>query len=221
MNVIRILLVDDHKIIRDGLRSYLANDPRYKIIGEAENGRQALEFLEHNDLPEVVLMDISMDEMDGIECTQEIRKKHPKIKIIGLSMLKESVYVKKFIKAGASGYLVKNSDEEEVKLAIETVRKDNTYYSKEIMQKMLDDLSVHKSSKDESSKFMEKIILTNREKEILNLIVHEYSNGEIADKLFISLRTVEAHKRNLLEKTGAKNIAGLVKFALQHEISEE
>lgn len=220
MSSVKILLVDDHKVIRDGIKFYLeSEDNLYNVIGEASNGQKALDFLKEQSV-DLVLLDINMDEMDGITCAKEIKTLYPETKIIALSMLNENHHIKKMINAGASGYLLKNCDEEEIKSAIKTVMNNGTYYSPQVTETIMNSLG-KKKTKGSSSGFINEFPLTEREKEVLELIVKEFSNQEIADKLFISLRTVDAHKRNLLEKTGAKNIAGLVMFAINNQLFED
>lgn len=218
MSTIKILLVDDHKVVRDGIRSYLEDESRFDIIGEASNGKIALEKLAIEQA-NVVVMDISMDEMDGIQATEEIIRLYPETKVLALSMLNENIHIKQMMNAGASGYLLKNSGEDEVKAAINTLADGGTYYSPEVTQTVMSNLSGRKSQK--VSAYALEIPLTDREKEVLRLIMEEFTNQEIAEKLFISPRTVDAHKRNLLEKTGSKNVAGLVMYAVTNRVFED
>jgi DNA-binding NarL/FixJ family response regulator len=216
MNAIKVFLVDDHKLIRDGIKAHFDDDERFKVVGEASNGQKALELLKDVN-PDIVLMDINMDEMDGIECTSKINELYPNIKVLALTMLAENQYIKEMLKAGAVGYLLKNSNEQEIKQGIISVCEGEPFYSPKVMHTVMNSLSAPVAKK-KKSKFEPTIPLTEREKEVLVLIIKENSNQEIADKLYISKRTVDAHKRNLLEKTGAKNVAGLVIFALNNGI---
>ncbi|MDW7692474.1 response regulator transcription factor [Flammeovirgaceae bacterium SG7u.111] len=211
--VIKILLADDHQVIRDGIRSFLEGNDRFQIVAEASNGKQVLARLEKTEV-DAIIMDIRMDVMDGITCTKEVSKLYPDIKVLVLSMYNEPQYIKSIMASGASGYLLKNSGQEEVIRGIESVVSGEKFYSAEVTNTVMNSLGGKKSR---SFSDME-IPLTEREKEVLELIVQEFSNQEIADKLFISPRTVDAHKRNLLEKTGAKNMAGLVKYAIRHQL---
>jgi len=211
---IKILLVDDHKLILEGISQYLENDDRYQIIGTATSGIEAMEELEKQ-TPDLALVDIRMPHMDGIELTKEITSKYEDIKIIALTMMNDNLHIKKMMNAGASGYVLKNCSQAELKKAIETVSAGDTYYSPEVTETVMTALMKKRS------KTAVNMPLTEREKEVLTLIVNEHSNQEIADKLFISLRTVDAHKRNLLEKTGAKNVAGLVVFAINYNFVED
>lgn len=215
--MVRIVLVDDHKLIRDGIRSYLnADKGKYDLLDEAENGKEALEKIKQLK-PDLVITDLNMPIMDGLELIKELKKSYPEIKIIVLSMIDEAQYIKQVLKLGANGYLLKNSGSEEVKKAIDTVMNDASFYSAEVTNVIMSQLASGGRQK-KVSRFDNDFTLTSREKEILKLIVQEYNNGEIADKLFISIRTVDAHKRNMIEKTGSKNIAGLLVWAIKNNI---
>ncbi len=207
----RLLMVDDHRLIREGIIQFLENDEKYVISGEAADGIDALEFLEKNEV-DLVLADISMPHMDGIELTKAITDKYPEIKVVALTIMNDNLHIKKIMNAGAVGYVLKNCSESELKKAIDTVMDGHTYYSPQATETVMNSLMSKKSSPSVD------MPLTTREKEVLELIVKENSNQEIADKLFISLRTVDAHKRNLLEKSGAKNIAGLVVYAINNNL---
>lgn len=208
---VRILIVDDHKLIRQGIAQFLENDEKYVLTGEASEGIEALEFLESNQI-DLVLTDISMPHMDGIELAKNIHSEYPDIKIVGLTIMNDNNHIKKLMNAGAVGYILKNCSESELKKALDKVMDGETYYSPEATETVMNSLMKKKNT------ISVDMPLTTREKEVLELIVKEFSNQEIADKLFISLRTVDAHKRNLLEKTGAKNIAGLVVYAINHNL---
>ena len=217
MENIKVFLVDDHKLIRDGIKAHFNNDDRFQVVGEASNGKEAIEKLE-NSPADVVLMDVNMDIMDGIECTTQLKNDHPEIKVLALTMLAENKHIKEMLKAGAVGYLLKNSTEAEIKQCIISVKSGMPFYSPEVMQTVMNNLGAPVLAKKKVSRFEPVIQLSEREKEVLVLVIKEFSNQEIADKLYISKRTVDAHKRNLLEKTGAKNVAGLVIYALNHNI---
>jgi DNA-binding NarL/FixJ family response regulator len=208
---VRILIVDDHKLIRQGIAQFLENDEKYVLTGEASEGIEALEFLKSNEV-DLVLTDISMPHMDGIELAKNIHSEYPDIKIVGLTIMNDNNHIKKLMNAGAVGYILKNCSESELKKALDKVMDGETYYSPEATETVMNSLMKKKNT------ISVDMPLTTREKEVLELIVKEFSNQEIADKLFISLRTVDAHKRNLLEKTGAKNIAGLVVYAINHNL---
>jgi DNA-binding NarL/FixJ family response regulator len=215
--MINILLVDDHKVVRDGLKFYFEDHDDYHITAEAENGVDALSKLDSQQF-DLIITDISMPEMDGMALMKEIRERLPEQPVIALTMLGESQHIKQMLALGVNGYLLKNSGEDEIINAIGKVISGDTYYSQEVTQILINDLS-GKKIKPKTRLTLE-TPLSDREKEVLKLIVQEYSNQEIADKLFISVRTVDAHKRNMLEKTGAKNIAGLVMYAVEHDLAQ-
>ena len=214
----KILLVDDHRLIRDAINSYMEGDNEYEVVGEASHGQEAIRTLEDTKV-DVVLMDINMPIMGGLECTIEITKRWPNIKVLALSMMSDNQHIKQMMGAGASGYVLKNCTEKELKKAIKAVYEGDTYYSSEVTEIVMTNLM--KNNPTKTSHLVVDMPLTEREKEVLELIIKEFTNNEIADKLFISNRTVDAHKRNLLEKTGAKNIAGLVMYAINNQLFED
>lgn len=212
------MLVDDHKMIREGIKTYLAEDPKYDIVGEAKNGIDCLKQLENLEV-DLILTDLHMPEMDGIELAREVKEKHPDIKLIALTMMGESQHIKQMLAEGALGYLLKNCGETEVKLAIQNVMMGGTYYSPEVTNIIMN--NIRKVKPKSGSNVAMEMPLTDREKEVLKLILKEYTNQEIADELFISVRTVDAHKRNLLDKTGSKNVAGLVIYAIDRQLFDD
>lgn len=211
---VRIAVVDDHEIVRDGIQILLEDEPGFEIVGEAKTGKEAVEFCKSHKV-DLVVMDITMPEMDGIQATKIIKEKHPEIKILALTMLSEDQHIRKMIKAGASGYILKSSGKEELIKAVNKIMDGQHYFSDGATQSILKELVNPVVSKVNSP---QEVSLTDRELEILKLIVDEYTNQEIADELFISVRTVDAHRRNLLQKTGAKNTAGLVKYAIENKL---
>lgn len=218
MSSIKLFLVDDHKMIREGLKHFLENQPDFEIIAEAENGVDCLNQLE-SITPDIVLTDLNMPEMDGLELTKAIKEKYPNIKIIALTMMGESQHIKQMLAEGAMGYLLKDCSEEELVLAIKNVQNGGTYYSPEVTNIILN--NIRKVKPATTSKVATEMPLTEREKEVLHLILKEQSNKEIADKLFVSVRTVDAHKRNLLDKTGSRNVAGLVIYAIERQLFDD
>ncbi|MEO1049999.1 MAG: response regulator transcription factor [Bacteroidota bacterium] len=214
---IKILLVDDHKVVRDGIRSYLEDDGAYEVVEEAGDGLDALNKLKKI-TADIVMIDINMPGMDGITATKEITTSFPDTKVLALTMHDAYQHIRAMLDAGASGYLLKSCDQEEVKKAISTILDGDNYFSNEVTHTVMNNLT-KKKAKAVSPHLTTP--LTEREKEVYKLILEENSNKEIADKLFISVRTVEVHKRNLLEKTGAKNTAGLVLFAVNNNLMEE
>lgn len=208
-----ILLVDDHPMIRDAIRLYFADMDEISIEAEAGNGREALEMLAGRKF-DLVITDIAMPEMNGVELLTELQEREIEQNVLVISMINEASQVKKMISLGANGYVLKNSPKEEILEAIHTIGRGETYYSKEVYDIILGQLAGRK----QKQRLSVEIPLSRREKEIVKLIMEEYSNQEIADKLFISVRTVEAHKRNILEKTGCKTMAGLAIYAIEREI---
>jgi DNA-binding NarL/FixJ family response regulator len=214
MGTIRILLADDHDIVRDGIRALLGGEPSFHIIGEAENGREALKFCRNNAV-DFIIMDINMPELSGIEATEAVKEEFDHIKVLALTMLDEDEHIRKMIEAGASGYILKNSDKEELVDAIQTIHNGDHYFSDGATKSIMLDLVGGKKDHKIKSTPNE---LTPREKEVIVLIAQELTNKEIAEELYISVRTVDAHRRNLMQKTGARNTAGLVRYALKHNL---
>ncbi len=212
-----ILIVDDHKLIRDGLRLYFEDSELVAVADEASNGKQALEIMKDNHY-DLVLTDVRMPVMDGVELTRNIRTLYPEQPILTLTMAGESRLIKQLMQLGVNGYLLKDSGNEEVIKAVQMVLEGETYVSDEVTKILIEELSPKKIKTKQ--RLTVETPLSDREKEVLKLIVAEMTNAEIAQKLFISVRTVDAHKRNLLEKTGAKNVAGLVLFAVEKGLTD-
>ncbi|MCT4647075.1 MAG: response regulator transcription factor [Carboxylicivirga sp.] len=216
MGAIKILLADDHSMIRQGLKAFLDKD-KFEVLAEAKNGKEALDLLKDNDV-DVLVTDIMMPDMDGIELCKQVSAAYPQINILALTMMNENYNIKKMLGAGAKGYILKDCTQDELRTAIEMVHQGRNYYSQEVTDIIMEGLSAQPAPKQ---RLVNEIPLTKRETEILHLICKEKSNVEIADKLFISNRTVEAHKRNLLDKTGCKNIAGLVLYAVERKLFDD
>ncbi len=212
MEKIRIIITDDHQLFRNGLKILLNAFPEFEVTGEASNGEEFLRILK-NTSADIVLMDINMPEMDGIEATRKGLKLCPGIDIIALSMYGEEEYYYKMVDAGAKGFLLKDSDISEVKEAILTVRKGGSYFSQELLYHVIQKIK-HREHESKSAN------LSKREKEILVKICEGLSNQEIAETLFISKRTVDKHRANLLGKTNSKNTASLILFAIRHKLIE-
>ncbi|MFH1000659.1 MAG: response regulator transcription factor [Bacteroidota bacterium] len=211
----KIILVDDHKMFREGLRFLLSRTKTIEIIGEADNGRQLINMLETM-TPDVVLMDINMPEMDGIEATSIIHEQFPGIKIIALSMNGDEVYYYKMIQAGANGFVLKKAGSEELEEAIVSVMNGQDYFSAELMKNIIMNLGTGK--KENTQKLSIFDAFTPRETEVLHLICNGFSSKEIGDKLFISARTVEGHKARVMEKMGAKNTSSLIILAIKNKL---
>ncbi len=208
----KILLADDHKIIRNVLSKFLEEELEAEII-QANNGIEALNLFKSESI-DLILTDINMPKMDGIQLVEKIKEENQDVKIVALSMMDDSVSIKKMIKAGANAYVLKEGDSSELMLAIDKVMNGETYYSKAVTETIITSLMDKKVPHKRAE-------LTKRELQILELIFKEKTNQEIADELFISQRTVEAHKHNIMEKTGSKNIAGLVKYAIREKLFDD
>ena len=212
MGKIRIIIADDHQLFRNGLKILLNSFAEFEVTGEASNGEEFLRLLK-TDPADVALMDINMPEMDGIEATRKGLKIYPAINIIALSMYGEEEYYYKMVDAGAKGFLLKDSNISEVREAILTVIKGGSYFSQELLYHVIQKIK-HREQESKSAN------LSKREKEILFKICEGLSNQEIADTLFISKRTVDKHRANLLGKTNSKNTASLILFAIRNKLIE-
>jgi DNA-binding NarL/FixJ family response regulator len=206
MEIISVAIADDHVIFRKGLRTILNEIQDIKVVAEASNGQELLDILKGSQV-DIVLMDIKMPLIDGLEATEIISKKYPKIKVIALTMHEEIGYFNKMIEAGATGFLLKKTNKDELELAINTVMDGENYFSHEFIAT----INKHTFPKKASN-----IVLSERELEVLELICKGYSNVEISVFLGISQRTVDAHRARLFEKTGAKNAPNLVMFAVKN-----
>jgi len=205
--MINVLIVDDHALFRSGLKALFEHHEHIKISGEADDGLMALKVFDPN-LFDVVIMDINMPQMDGFETTQALTRAHKHLNIIMLTMRDDAKTIRQVIEAGAKGYLLKLCSKQELEVAISTVHDGNTYFSNQVKDNLLESFRSPNMHAD--------IILTPREKDVLNCISNEMTTQEIAKKLCISSNTVESHRKNLLSKTGCKNAVGLVKFGIQN-----
>ncbi|MEZ4888633.1 MAG: response regulator transcription factor [Chitinophagales bacterium] len=213
--MIKVIVADDHKMIRHGIISLLKEETDILVIGEADNGKEVILLLQKK-MADIVLMDIDMGDYNGIDATKQITKLYPDVKVLIVSMYSDLSYITKAFEAGAKGYLLKNAGKNEMLKAIDLLMRGETYCSTEVSAKLV----AHLQGKISNKKKQEGIPLTRREMEVLKLIAAEYSNPEIAEELFISIRTVDTHRRNLLTKLGAKNTAGLVKYAIKYGLVE-
>jgi DNA-binding NarL/FixJ family response regulator len=216
MDKIKVLLADDHKIFREGVRSILEKEKDMEVAGEAANGIEIIEKFEQCEV-DVLVLDIDIGKPNGIEITEMISKNYPDTKILILSMMGLHDFVIQALEKGAIGFLLKNTGKDEVLTAIRSVSKGDSYFSREVSSILIEQLHKPATSRGKNAD----IPISPREIEVLKLIAQEFSNSEIAEKLFISIRTVDTHRRNLLEKLGAKNTAGLVKFAIQKGLLDE
>ncbi len=205
-------MVDDHTIIRDGLKSLLKSERSIQIIGEAANGQELLELLKTT-APDVVMLDLNMPVMDGFETLKHLQEKHPDVKALVLTMLDQESYVHKVRASGATGFVLKTAGRDELVHAIKTVASNNSFICSEVALKLLNRSPVDGATPEGFQKPSPE--LSRREMEVLRLIAEGYTNAEIADKLFASKRTIESHRQHLIEKTKARNTATLIKFAIQ------
>jgi two-component system response regulator NreC len=206
---IKIILADDHKIIRDGLRSLISSEENMEIVAEAENGRDAVELARQHS-PEIVVMDINMPDLNGIDATRLILEENPSIKVLALSVHSTSRFVKEMLKAGVSGYLVKQCAYEELATAINAVLEGRAYLSSQIVGMVMDDYAANSSS-NKNSVFT---TLSAREREILQLVAEGLTSETIATRLFISVKTVSFHRRQIMKKLNLNSLAELIRYAI-------
>lgn len=211
MSPINIIIVDDHSLFRNGMKLLLANTGNFNVMAEASNGKEFLTLIEGMQ-PDIVLMDIEMPEMNGIEATTKALEKNPDLKIICLSMYGEEEYYYKMIEAGVSGFLLKNSDINEVKTAITTIYNGGKFFSQELLYNVVKNIKTTQSNQEVVEN------LSDREIEVLKQICIGLSNQEISQILHISKRTVDKHRANLLDKTNSKNTAHLVMYAIKNKL---
>ncbi len=207
-----ILLCDDHTVIRQGLARILDDDPELKVIGEAENGRDAVKKTEEL-TPDVVLMDITMPLLNGIEATRQIRKLCPETKIIILSMHSHDYYISELFSLGVSGYLLKKSSGEDIIKAVKAVVQGDIFLSPSISKKVVRDYLTQRQDKSLQETLFSK--LSNREREVFQLIAEGYSTKEISQMLFISSSTVKTHRTKIMEKMQMNSLSQLIKFAIE------
>lgn len=202
-----LFIVDDHQMVVDGLISLLNNEERYNIVGFSNQPKEVMPMLESLNV-DILLTDINMPEMTGVEITRSVKKTFPNIKVLALSMFGERQVIKEMIDAGVSGYILKNTGKKELIEALDKLSAGQTFFGEQVTEELM------KSFKNND----EMPHLTNREVEIIRLIENENSNKKIADILFISERTVETHRKNIFRKTGTQSIIGLLKYAYEHKI---
>ncbi|WP_433765687.1 response regulator transcription factor [Flavobacterium ginsenosidimutans] len=209
MNKINLLIADDHIMFLQGIISLLEQESNIIIVDKAINGIEALKIIKRGTV-NFIILDISMPEMDGIELSKILRKQYPNIKILIVSTHSNVMIVSRLIRIGVNGYLLKNAEKEELLKAINSIANGENYFAEDLEEKhLMNSLKIEKHASNLAD-------LSSREKEILILIAHEYNTAEIAEKTFISLNTVNTHRRNLLSKLNAKNTAGLVKYAVEN-----
>lgn len=206
--MIRVFITDDHPLVLEGLRSLLGNEKEVELAGYATNGQSCIDFFTNN-TADVILMDIGLPDMSGIDLCEIIKTRHPRVMVLALSSFNDGHYINAMMEKGASGYVIKNADKEELLQAIYEVNKGRTYLCFE---------AGHAARKESNN--AKKLLppLTRREKEVLQLIAEGYTNPEIAEKLFVSSATVDTHRKSLLAKLDVKNTALLIRFAMEHKL---
>lgn len=212
-NPIKLFVVDDHPIFIDGITGLLKDTPGFEIIGTAGNGKELLEKMADN-MPDIILMDINMPEMDGIEATKEIKRIHPNVKVIMLTMFNDIRFIKELLEIGAKGYILKNISRDDLIKAIQTVSSGMPFLDAAVQEKVISSMSAAEEE-DIDDKEADAMVqnITSRELEILQLIALGLTSQDISKKLYISKNTVETHRKNLLAKLNVKNTASLLKFA--------
>ncbi|QBN17431.1 response regulator transcription factor [Flavobacterium nackdongense] len=216
-NSIKVVLADDHVFVRDGIKSLLENEANIEVVGEATDGLEALIAVENNQ-PDLLILDIRMPNMTGIEVVEKLRSQNNLVKIVMLSMHESEEYVLKSIKAGADGYLLKGSSKEEFLKAVHTVAEGGKYFSGDISSILIGQLTHPTSFSDTKQPISEEMMITKREKEILSLLLSGKGNKEIAEALDISKRTAEVHRFNLMKKLKVKNLIELSNKASEYSL---
>jgi len=206
MDQIKIAIVDDHDLFREGIRLVLGQIENFEVVFDTSNGYAFLEFLQ-NSIPDIVLMDVNMPGIDGVETTQKALKLHPALNVIALTMFSDTTHYTLMIQAGIKGFILKKTNKFELQQAIQTVNSGGNYFSQEILQKMV----------FQSVNFLSGVEkLSPRELDVLRLICQGFTSQEISDKLFISIKTVEVHRTNIFHKSEVRNIGGLIVWAIKN-----
>jgi two-component system response regulator NreC len=213
---VKILVVDDHAIVREGVRMILAKESDLEVVGEAGDGAQALELTERVH-PDVVIMDISMPGMGGVEATQTLRNKYPDVQVLALTMHEDESYVFQLLRAGAAGYVLKRAAAQDLVQAVRAAAKGEAFLYPSVARKVVEDYLRRVETGEERERYDG---LTSREKEILTLIAQGLSNQQIAEKLFISIKTVQTHRAHILEKLGLHDRTELVRYAIRKGLIE-
>lgn len=207
-----IMIVDDHQLFRSGLKLLLRGNPSYNVVNESSNGLEMIDYLESHEVPDIILLDISMPEMDGTEAARRSLEIFPNLKIIVLTMFGEEDYYFSMVDLGVKGFLLKNTNIDELLDAMDVVSSGGSYFSKELMGSLVNSIL----AKENEPQTIDQSSLSDREIEIIRMICKGQTNYEIAEELIISKRTVEKHRANILEKTSTKNMADLVVYAIKN-----
>ncbi|MBI3577917.1 MAG: response regulator transcription factor [Ignavibacteriales bacterium] len=217
MDKIRILLADDHALIRSGIATLLQGNADFSIIGEAKDGEEAVQKAKELS-PDVVVIDLSMPKLSGVEATKIIKKKYPNIRVLVLTMHENEEYVYQILKSGAGGYVLKSAGKEELSAAIRAVARGEKFFSPRVSQIMAEGY-LRRAEEDELKGRQDDAPLTRREKEILALVANGLTNQQIADQLYISPRTVDTHRTNIMQKLDIHDVVNLVRYAIEHGIT--
>jgi DNA-binding NarL/FixJ family response regulator len=212
--MIRVIIADDHQLVIDGLKALLSNEEDIAVIGEATSGEALLELIRSKDQPDLVILDINMPELDGLEAAKEIRQRYPYIRLLVLTMYNKPVFIRGLIEVGVHGYILKNTGREKLLNAIRKIAAGEDYFGEDVTKSIIGSFK-SKGSPDVHPS------LTKREEEIVKLIAKAYTTAEIAEKLFISTHTVDTHRKNLLSKLNLKNAAAIVNYAIQNGLTDE
>lgn len=206
--MIKIIIADDHHLFREGIRSFFDANENIHVLGEASTGADVLTMLTQDEV-DVLIMDVNMPILDGLQTAEIIKKEYPNVKIVMLTMHDTQIYIRKLLDVGVDGYLLKTTTKSELLQAINAVMNGEKFYGAEVQNIFIQSYA--------ADSVVDEVVLTKREKEILILICEEKNTNEIAENLCISIYTVESHRKNLMSKTGAKNVVGLVKFAVENK----
>lgn len=212
---VRLVIADDHLLMREGLRSLIGRESDFTVVGEAENGKETLELARKTGA-DVVIMDVAMPDLNGIEATRKLLNANPAVKVVALSGHANREFVREMLKAGASAYVLKSRAYEELGRAIREVMKGKNYLSPDIARGVVDDYVELSSCVNENAAF---VVLTDREREALQLIAEGKSTKEVADSLRISVKTIETHRRNIMEKLNLHSVAAITKYAIREGIT--
>lgn len=216
--MIRVMIADDHNMFVEGIESILGGQAHIRVVAKCHSGPEVFDLLKVHET-DVLLLDINLPGMNGIEVCQRLSKERPDVKVLALSMHNEESFVSEILKYGARGYILKNTGKKELITAIEKVCQGNSFFSEAVTETIMKSLVNQRAGQKKSSAILPKI--SRREKDVLDLIVKEHTTQEIADKLFISLKTVESHRRSLLTKLNVRNTAGLVRVALEYKLTRQ
>jgi DNA-binding NarL/FixJ family response regulator len=216
MKKTRLLIADDHSIVRDGLRSLFRGTKEFSIVGEAADGETAVRYATIMK-PDVAILDISMPVLNGVEATRRIKQKHPNMKVLILTIHEDEEYVYQIIRAGANGYMLKNAEKKEILGAVRAVVEGEAFFSPGISRLIIERF-IKRAKEHDDVEPSRRGVLTNRERQVLEFIAHGFTSREIADKIFLSISTVNTHRANIMQKLNIHDTAGLVRYAMQEGI---